>query len=317
MPWLRHFALFLVFVAALFRPAAAGAFVSAPDAGSQARVGAFELVAATLVGPASAATCGLHEGIGAAYDENASGYRFAAGGAGRTWCFPAGTKVHTPDGLVDIEDVEAGDEVLAYDEETGEVVVRRVESTSTSWTERLVDVELSRETLASTGGHPYWEETTRGWLRADKLYPGMIVRLRDGRMEEVLGVSERGGLVEVHNFEVAGEHNYFVGESGVLVHNGGPEGLADFNQARNAALEWLEARGFKAEKQVISRITADPMHGKPIGMSTADGKVGFRVEFDAKNGAHINVWSGKEKGPHFQFKGDQSTVNRIRRAFGC
>jgi len=80
MPWLRHFALFLVFVAALFRPAAAGAFVSAPDAGPQARVGAFELVAATLVGPVSGATCGLHEGIGAAYDENASGYRFAARG---------------------------------------------------------------------------------------------------------------------------------------------------------------------------------------------------------------------------------------------
>jgi hypothetical protein len=80
MPWLRHFALFLVFVAALFRPAAAGAFSTAPDAGSPARVGAFELVAASLVGPATAATCRLHEGIGAAYDENASGYRFAAGG---------------------------------------------------------------------------------------------------------------------------------------------------------------------------------------------------------------------------------------------
>jgi hypothetical protein len=83
MPWLCHFALFVVFVAALFRPAAAGAFVSAPDAGSQARVGAFELVTATLVGPASAATCRLHEGIGAAYDENASGYRFAARGGAR------------------------------------------------------------------------------------------------------------------------------------------------------------------------------------------------------------------------------------------
>jgi filamentous hemagglutinin len=80
MPWLRHFALFLVFVAALFRPAAAGAFVSPPDANAQARVGAFEVVAGTLVGPTSAATCGLHEGIGAAYNENASGYRFAAGG---------------------------------------------------------------------------------------------------------------------------------------------------------------------------------------------------------------------------------------------
>lgn len=80
MLWLRHVALFVVFVAALFRPASAGAFTSAPDAGSQTRVGAFELVAATLVGRASGATCGLHGGIGAAYDENASGYRFAARG---------------------------------------------------------------------------------------------------------------------------------------------------------------------------------------------------------------------------------------------
>jgi hypothetical protein len=73
MPWLRHLV--------LFRPAAAGAFVSAPDAGSQARVGAFELVAATLVGPASATPCRLHEGA-AAYGENGSSYRFAARGGG-------------------------------------------------------------------------------------------------------------------------------------------------------------------------------------------------------------------------------------------
>jgi hypothetical protein len=99
MPWLRHFALFLVFVTALFRPAAAGAFVSAPDAGPQARVGAFDLVAATLAGPASAATCGLHEGIGAAYDENASGYRFAAGG-GPALARQLGTAGETAAGIV-------------------------------------------------------------------------------------------------------------------------------------------------------------------------------------------------------------------------
>ncbi len=52
MPWPGHITLFLVFVAAMFRPAAAVAFSSAP----QARVGAFELVAATFVGHASGAT---------------------------------------------------------------------------------------------------------------------------------------------------------------------------------------------------------------------------------------------------------------------
>jgi hypothetical protein len=104
MPWLRHFALFVVFVAALFRPAASGALVSAPDAGSQVRVGAFELVTATLVGPASGATCGLHEGIGAAYDENASGYRFAAGGAARDVVVPSS---RYPETAAHIRDAQA------------------------------------------------------------------------------------------------------------------------------------------------------------------------------------------------------------------
>jgi hypothetical protein len=64
---------------------------------------------------------------------------------------------------------------------------------------------------------------------------------------------------------------------------GGP----DFNQAMNQALEWLLARGFKAEVPTIGKFgsTADC----PIGMQIADGKIGFRVEFDARSGAHINV----------------------------
>jgi hypothetical protein len=55
--------------------------------------------------------------------------------------------------------------------------------------------------------------------------------------------------------------------------------------------------------------------GKPIGMKSADGSVGFRVEYDARNGAHINVWAGKEKGPHFTFEGNQSMVNQIVKQF--
>lgn len=95
MPWLRHLAVFALFLVALFKPTAAGAFSSAPPATAQARVGAFEFVAATLVGPASVASPGLVGAIAAAYDENASGYRFAAegvaraGGGGTTTLFRA------------------------------------------------------------------------------------------------------------------------------------------------------------------------------------------------------------------------------------
>jgi hypothetical protein len=87
----------------------------------------------------------------------------------------------------------------------------------------------------------------------------------------------------------------------------------DYNQARNAAIEWLEQRGFKAETETLGRF--GDTKGKPIGMQTSDGKKGFRVEFDDRNGAHINVWNGKEKGPHFLFKGTKEDVIKIQSNF--
>ena len=81
------------------------------------------------------------------------------------------------------------------------------------------------------------------------------------------------------------------------------------------ALAWLEERGFKAEKPTIGRFR--DIQGKPIGMQTVDGKTGFRIEFDERSGAHINVWSGKEKGPHFTFDASESTVTKLQGKFGC
>jgi hypothetical protein len=79
-------------------------------------------------------------------------------------------------------------------------------------------------------------------------------------------------------------------------------------------LGWLEERGFSAEVPTLGRVGAT--QGMPIGMQTANGKTAFRVEFDGRSGAHISVWSGKEKGPHFQFDASESTVTKIQRRYG-
>ena len=60
-----------------------------------------------------------------------------------------------------------------------------------------------------------------------------------------------------------------------------------------------------------------PHTGKPIGVRFEGGGF-YRIEFDARSGAHINVGVGKVKGPHIQFEGGQKTVNKlIRRLFRC
>ena len=98
-----------------------------------------------------------------------------------------------------------------------------------------------------------------------------------------------------------------------------PLGLTDikafetYEQARKVALKWLEERGFQAEKETLGRF--GDIKGKPVGMQTSNGKVGFRVEYDDTNKAHINTWAGKEKGPHFNFNSPRSVVSRIQRTF--
>lgn len=86
-----------------------------------------------------------------------------------------------------------------------------------------------------------------------------------------------------------------------------------YEQARNKALKWLEERGFKAEKVNTGKFGST--RGKPVGLTTADGKTGFRIEYDERSGAHINVFSGKEKGEHYLFEATESSVKRLQRLF--
>ncbi|MDA8481419.1 hypothetical protein NNO04_22630, partial [Citrobacter sp. Awk 4] len=53
-----------------------------------------------------------------------------------------------------------------------------------------------------------------------------------------------------------------------------------YEQARNKALKWLEERGFVAEKVNTGKFGSTK--GQPVGMTTLDGKTGFRIEFDER-----------------------------------
>jgi hypothetical protein len=77
MSWLRAIPFLLTLLAFVLQPASASAFGPAHP---EARVSAFELVALASVGASAETSPGLHEGIAEAYDENASGYRFASRG---------------------------------------------------------------------------------------------------------------------------------------------------------------------------------------------------------------------------------------------
>ena len=156
----------------------------------------------------------------------AGGVGFTLGAAvGMTrQCFVAGTKVKTEDGDKNIEDIEEGDIVWAYDPVTGETGLKEVKQTFENETETLVHVTVSnendKETIDTTVRHPFYV-VGYGFKYASELRIGDKVISVSGDIYEVtsLEIENLDTPVKVYNFEVEDWHTYFVSASGILVHN--------------------------------------------------------------------------------------------------
>ena len=148
------------------------------------------------------------------------GCKVMTGITGEPHCFVAGTPVSTEEGQRAIEEVEAGDKVWAYDEETGEKGLKEVEEVFVSETDKLIHVETDREEIITTELHPFYVEGI-GFVQAGCLKEGYELKCLDGSKETVTGiwVEWLEEVVEVYNFEVADYHTYYVGDGDVLVHN--------------------------------------------------------------------------------------------------
>ncbi len=231
------------------------------------------------------------------------GSQVAVKAAGRLRvCFPAGTIVSTPTGPKSIESVREGDEVYAFDFDTGEVVVRKVKTTFHREAAELLQLYVGGELIEATRSHPFWVVGT-GWVEAADLQVGMRLSGITGSMEVISHIGGRSEPVAVYNLEVDSEHNYFVSSKALLVHNQNLD--TDFNRALNTALDWLKSKGVDTSK-VVGAFEAKfgPHKGNPIGVRFEGGGY-YRIEFDARNGVHINVGVGKTKGPHVVFEGTQ------------
>ncbi|ALG07862.1 polymorphic toxin-type HINT domain-containing protein [Kibdelosporangium phytohabitans] len=143
---------------------------------------------------------------------------------GRKLCsFSGDTQVVMADGSTKpIEDIEAGDQVLATDPETGEKGARTVTATMVheDTLQDLVTEDGSKVT--TTEDHPFWNDTDRQWQRADQLDPGDRLLTANGASTRVAGMRlVSAHLGAAHNLTVDDLHTFYVlvGTDPVLVHN--------------------------------------------------------------------------------------------------
>ena len=88
-------------------------------------------------------------------------------------------------------------------------------------TSELVHVFVGGEEIVTTPTHPFYSPV-KGWTDAAQLRAGDILVLVNGEYVVVEKVQHEilESPINVYNFQVAGDHTYYVSNIGVLVHNG-------------------------------------------------------------------------------------------------
>lgn len=132
-------------------------------------------------------------------------------------CFPAGTPISVKDGFKNVEDIQVGDLVWAYNEETGESDLKPVVDTIQNEVNTTVKITLENEIIESTVEHPFYTRT--GWKDAADLTTEDEVKTKNGTWSFIKKIVFNHQTKKVYNFEVEDWHTYFVGSWKWLVHN--------------------------------------------------------------------------------------------------
>jgi len=141
------------------------------------------------------------------------------GGNLGTTCFTAGTPVWTETGLRPVESIQYGDRVLAQDPTTGKLAFKLVIQTTASVGGELspvLELDLGDESIGATVGHVFWV-CGEGWRMAKELSQGTLLHAQNGsiRLSDVRELEPE----PAYNLVVEDFHTYFVGRSGLLVHD--------------------------------------------------------------------------------------------------
>jgi hypothetical protein len=136
-----------------------------------------------------------------------------------------------------IEDIQAGDLVLARDEHGSAIGLKPVKETYQRISHHLRHLTFEtpdgkQQSLSTTDEHPFWSVTADEFVEAGSLFVGHSVTGPNGETQTLVRSAreEFPNGVPVFNFQVTDYHTYFVAESAdkpvMLVHNANCDELA-------------------------------------------------------------------------------------------
>jgi hypothetical protein len=131
-------------------------------------------------------------------------------------CFGGGTLVRTRTGSQPIEGVRPGDLVLTQDSHSGLLTFEPVVAAYHNPPAATLNIDVGGDLVVATPIHRFWK-AGQGWVMARELKAGDTVRTLAGRALVRSVAPDR--VQPVFNLEVARGSSFFVGTTGVLVHD--------------------------------------------------------------------------------------------------
>ncbi|MCM1368220.1 MAG: polymorphic toxin-type HINT domain-containing protein [Roseburia sp.] len=135
-------------------------------------------------------------------------------------CFVAGTKILTEHGKKNIEDVKVGDKVWSWNDKTNKQELKPVVQLFRNNKRDMVYITVGGEKITTTTEHPFYVKG-KGWVRAKNLVDSDMLVCYNGSTLKIdsVQIEYADHAVQTYNFEVEGNHNYYVGDASVLAHN--------------------------------------------------------------------------------------------------
>jgi len=133
-------------------------------------------------------------------------------------CFKAGTLIMGEKGKINIEKIKIGNRVYSYNEKTKKTELSTVDKIFKRSTGEIFELAIGKETIWVTRGHPFYV-VNKGWTKVGDLKIGDEIKTQYQKTIRVNSYKIHTGEFIVYNIEISKNHNYYVSNNRILVHN--------------------------------------------------------------------------------------------------
>lgn len=166
--------------------------------------------------------------------------------------FSEDTMISTSMGYVRIQDLMAGDHVLAYDGHKGSGVVVPIAHIEQHEVDRVVQLDIDGVVIEVDEKQLFFVPLKKAWVEASQLVAGQFLLGAPLRAECIRSVAVVEKRTVVYALSLVSHHNYMVSHCGIVVHNFTAAGI--FGAAALAPVEEGFLAAFLAANPILAPV---------------------------------------------------------------